>query len=112
MVEYFVVLAPAASSDEVRMWLADVGGRTLQAYGERALVVELPDDAPVDTADASGISGIFQGPVPDDIGDLDEVARIGAAAWNLRQSTEFQDSRQKRIGEGRSWGSEDVDREG
>ncbi len=112
MVECFVVLAPAASPDDVRTWLADAGGRPIQAYGDRVLVVELPDDAAVEAADASGIARIYRGPVPEDVSDLDEVARIGVAAWNLRQSAAFQDARRTRVGEGRSWGDEDVEPEG
>jgi hypothetical protein len=112
MVEYFVVLAPAASPDDVRAWLAAAGGRLGQAYGDRALVVELPEGAAAPFTETPEIVGIYRGPVPEDLGSLDEVAQIGVAAWNMRQSAAFQRSRRTRIGEGRSWGDEEVEPEG
>lgn len=112
MVEYFVILAPGASPDSVRGWLAGAGGRLVQAYGDRALVVELPAGAADLPASVGDIGGIYDGPIPDDVGDLDDVARMGVAAWNLRHSTEFRRSRQARIGEGRSWGDEEAEPEG
>jgi hypothetical protein len=112
MVEYFVVLAPAASPGRVRAWLAEAGGRAVQAYGDRALIVELPEGAEDRSPAAVGIVGIHKGPVPEDLSDLDEVGRMGAAAWNLRQSPAFDRSRRTRIGEGRSWGDEEAEPEG
>ena len=111
MAEYFVVLAPAASPDDVRAWLAAAGGRPVQAYGDRALVVELPEGATAGSAEAPEMR-MFKGPVPDDLGGLDEVAQMGVEAWNLRQSPAFQRSRRTRIGEGRSWGDEEAEPEG
>jgi hypothetical protein len=112
MVEYFVILAPAASPGSVRAWLAEAGGRAVQAYGDRALIVELPDGAEDRFPAVAGIVGIHTGPVPEDLSDLDEVGRMGAAAWNLRQSPAFGRSRRTRIGEGRSWGDEEAEPEG
>jgi hypothetical protein len=113
MVECFVVVDAAASSDDVHAWLAAIGGRQLQTYGERALVVELPEDA-ADSAPttAPGIVRVFAGPVPDDVGDLDDTARLGVAAWNTRRSATFRRSREERRGEGRSWGDEEAEPEG
>ena len=112
MAEYFVVLAPAASPDDVRTWLDVAGGRAVQAYGDRALVVELPEGAVAGSAEMSEIASVYEGPVPEGLGGLDEVARMGVQAWNLRQSAAFQRSRRTRIGEGRSWDDEDADPEG
>lgn len=112
MVEYFVILVPGASPDGVRAWLAAAGGRLIQAYGQRALLVELPDGAAARHAWTEGIVGVFDGPVPDDLGELDEMATMGVAAWNLRQSARFRRSRETRIGEGRSWGDEEAEPEG
>ena len=112
MVEYLVVLAPAASPDDARAWLADAGGRLVQAYGDRALVVELPEGAAAGSAETPEFVGIYEGPVPEDLGGLDGVARVGVQAWNMRQSAAFQRSRQTRIGEGRSWGDEEAEPEG
>jgi hypothetical protein len=112
MVEYFVFLAPAASRDIVRAWLAAVGGREVQAYGDRALIVELPEGAEDRNAAAAGIVGIHSGPAPEDPVGLDEVGRMGLAAWNLRHSPAFDRSRRTRIGEGRSWGDEEAEPEG
>ena len=109
MVECFVVVDPAASFDDVRAWLAAIDGRALQTYGERALVVELPEGV---AATAPGIARVFAGDVPDDVGELDEVARLGVAAWNTRRSAAFRRSRQERRGEGRSWGDEEAEPEG
>jgi hypothetical protein len=111
MVEYFVVLAPAAAPDDVRAWLSAAGGRSVQAYGDRALVVDLPEGEVAGSAEVPEMA-IYRGPVPEDLGGLDEVARMGVAAWNLRQSAAFQRSRQTRIGEGRSWGDEEAEPEG
>jgi hypothetical protein len=112
MAEYFVVLAPAASPDDVRAWLAAIGGRLVQAYGDRALVVELAEGGTAGEAETPEMVRVFEGPVPEDLGDLDEVARLGVQAWNLRQSAAFQRSRRTRIGEGRSWGDEEAEPEG
>jgi hypothetical protein len=112
MAEYFVVLAPAASSDDVRAWLEVAGGRAVQAYGDRALVVEFPEGGAAGSAETSEIAKVYEGPVPEDLGGLDEVARMGVKAWNLRQSAAFQRSRRTRIGEGRSWGDEEAEPEG
>jgi hypothetical protein len=112
MAEYFVVLAPAASPDDVRAWLAAAGGRPVQAYGDRALVVELAEGGVAASTATPESVRIYEGPVPEDLGGLDEVARMGVQAWNLRQSSAFQRSRRTRIGEGRSWGDEDAEPEG
>lgn len=112
MVEYFVVLSPAASPDEVRMWLAAAGGRPIQAYGDRAMVVELSEGAALASTETPESVGVYEGPVPEDLGGLDEVARLGVAAWNMRQSAAFQRSRRARIGDGRSWGDEEAEPEG
>ena len=112
MVEYFVVLAPAASPEEVPAWLDVAGGRAVQVYGDRALVVEFPEGGAAGSAEAPEIVRIYGGPVPEDLGGLDEVARMGVKAWNMRQSAAFQRSRQTRIGEGRSWGDEEAEPEG
>jgi hypothetical protein len=112
MVECFVVLAPGASSDDVRTWLAAAGGRPIQAYGERALIVELPEEAAVETAGVSDVVTLYEGHVPEDLPGLDEVGRMGAAAWNLRHSEAFQASRRTRVGEGRSWDDEGAEPEG
>jgi hypothetical protein len=112
MAEYFVVVAPAASLDDVRAWLAAAGGRPVQAYGDRALVVELAEGGTVGSAETPDLVRMFKGPVPEDLGGLDEVARMGVEAWNLRQSSAFQRSRRTRIGEGRSWDDEEAEPEG
>jgi hypothetical protein len=112
MTEYFAVVNPAASPDDVRAWLAAAGGRSVQSYGDRAMVVDLPERLATGPSEAPGIVTIYDGPVPDELGGLDEVARMGVAAWNLRQSEGFQESRRARIGEGRSWGGEGTDPEG
>jgi len=79
MVEYFVILAPAASPGSVRAWLAEAGGRAVQAYGDRALIVELPDGAEDRFPAVAGIVGIHTGPVPEDLSDLD--------GWERRPGT-------------------------
>jgi hypothetical protein len=112
MAEYFAVLVPDASPDEGRAWLAAAGGRPIQAYGERALIVELPEGWAAEAAEAPETVTLYDGPVPDDLPGLDEVGRLGIAAWNLRHSDAFQRSRRTRVGEGRSWGDEDAEREG
>jgi hypothetical protein len=112
MAEYFAVVSLAAAPDDVHAWLAAVGGRAIQAYGARALVVELPEGAVVEAAETPGVVTIFDGPVPEELGGLDEVGRMGVAAWNLRKSTAFRRSRQTRVGEGRSWGDEEAGPEG
>ena len=112
MAEYFVVVAPAASPDDVRAWLAAAGGRPVQAYGDRALVVELPEREGAASAEPPGIVRIFGGPVPEELGGLDDVAVIGVRAWNMRQTAAFEQSRHTRIGEGRSWGDEEAEPEG
>ena len=109
MVECFVVLAPGASSDDVRTWLASTGGRLIQAYGDRALIVELPDDW---AAEVTEVVTLNEGQVPDDLPGIDEVGRMGVAAWNLRHSDAFQQSRRARLGEGRSWDDESSEPEG
>jgi hypothetical protein len=112
MTEYFAVVSPAASPDDVRAWLVAAGGRSVQAYGDRAMVVELPVGAATGPSEATGVVTIYEGPVPEELGGLDDVARMGVAAWNLRRSEGFQESRRARIGEGRSWGDEGADPEG
>jgi hypothetical protein len=112
MVECFVIPAPEASSDDVRTWLAASGGRLIQAYGDRALIVELPEGAPIETSEGSEIVTLYDDLVPDDLPDLDEVARMGVAAWNVRHSDAFQQSRRARVGEGRSWDDEGAEPEG
>jgi hypothetical protein len=112
MVECFVVLAPGASREAAQAWLAEVDARPLQAYGERALIVELPEGAPIETAEASETVTMYEDRVPEDLPGLDEVGRMGAAAWNLRRSEAFQTSRRTRVGEGRSWDDEPAEPEG
>ncbi len=112
MAEHFAVVTPAASPDDVRAWLAAVGGRSVQSYGDRAMVVELPDGAATEPSESPGIVTLYEGIVPEELGGLDDVARLGVAAWNLRRSTDFRRSRQTRIGEGRSWGGEGTEPEG
>jgi hypothetical protein len=111
MAEYFAVVSLAAAPDDVHAWLAAVGGRVTQAYGPRAMVVELPEGAAVETAETPGVT-IFDGPIPEELGGLDDVGRMGVAAWNLRRSAAFRRSRQTRVGEGRSWGDEEAGPEG
>jgi hypothetical protein len=112
MAEYFAVVSLGAAPDDVQAWLADVGGRPLQTYGARAMVVELPERAAPGVVETPGIITIFDGAVPEELGGLDDVARMGVAAWNLRQSADFRRSRQTRVGEGRSWGDEEAGPEG
>jgi hypothetical protein len=112
MVECFVVLAPAASPDECRVWIAAAGGRLIQAYGDRALIVELPEGWAAESTEASEIVTLYEGRVPEDLPGLDDVGRMGVAAWNVRRSEAFQRSRQTRVGEGRSWGDEEAEPEG
>jgi hypothetical protein len=112
MAEYFAVLVPTASPDSGRAWLAAAGGRVIQAYGERVFVVELPEGGPTSSAEASKTVTLYDGPVPEDLPGLDEVGRMGVAAWNLRQSEAFQRSRRTRVGEGRSWDDEEDEPEG
>ena len=76
------------------------------------MVVELPDGAATEPSESPGIVTLYEGPVPEELGGLDDVARLGVAAWNLRRSTDFRRSRQTRIGEGRSWGGEETEPEG
>jgi hypothetical protein len=112
MVECFVVLAPQASPEDVHTWLAAAGGRSIQAYGERALIVELPEVVDAEAPETSETVTLYGDRVPEDLPGLDEVGRMGAAAWNLRHSEAFQESRRTRVGEGRSWDDEGVEPEG
>jgi len=112
MVEFFVVVSSSSSPDSVRRWLAANGGRPVQAYGERAMIVEFIDSSAARSAGPSDVAAIYEGAVSEDLDGLDEVGRMGVAAWNTRQSAAFRRSRDTRIGEGRSWGDEDAEPEG
>ena len=112
MVEHLVILAFPAAADDVRARLGALGGRVLQVYGPAVWVVESSAEGAEALASEPGIRAVFDGPAPDALAEDDEAARMGIAAWNMRRSPAFQASRRTRIGEGRSWGDEEVEPEG
>jgi hypothetical protein len=101
-------VAGAAVRDEIE----SAGGQLLQAYGTRAWLIRLPAHDAERVAACDGVSGVFDGPVPEELVAGDETARMAVAAWNARQTPEYRAAKVRRVGEGRSWGDADFEREG
>jgi hypothetical protein len=112
MIEHLMILDSATAPGGVRARLATLGGRILQAYGSLVWLVELPAEGAGALASEPGVRAVFTGPAPVAIAGDDEAARMGIAAWNLRQSPPFRASRRRRAREGQSWGDADVEPEG
>ena len=112
MVEHLMVLAPAAAVGPVNERLAALDGRLVQAYGDTAWVVDVASERIGELTQHPDVTGVYDGPAPVELAGTDEAARLGIAAWNMRHSTPFRESRQTRVGEGRSWGDEEFEREG
>jgi hypothetical protein len=106
MSEVLVVLnhvSPRAAQ-QVRKRMATTGGQVRQQYGPEVLIVEAEPEAIRALEAEHDVAGVFTGTVPEDLASqLDETGKLGVAAWNQRQSAEFQQAKQERHGEGLAW---------
>ncbi len=114
MEERIVVLTaddPAAARLAQRQ-LADAA-RIAQQYGPHVFVVEVAPEL-VETLEARpGVVGVYKEAVPDELTDrLDEIGRLGVAAWNERHTAGYRAAKQKRKGEGLPWDHSDYEPEG
>lgn len=112
MVERLMILASPSTADDARSRLLAAGGRLLATYGTTVWIVELPPDTETAFAGDPAVRGVFAGAVPDTVTGADDPARLGIAAWNLRQSPSFRAARRARRGEGRAWDDEGFEPEG
>jgi hypothetical protein len=112
--ERLLILEPGddTTGPDVRAEVESAGGQLLQAYGTRAWLIRLPAHGAARVADHARVEGLFDGPVPEDVAAGDETARLAIAAWNARQGPAYRAAKARRIGEGRSWGDPEFEREG
>ena len=89
------------------------GGHVLQSYGQKVLVVEIPDELEVAISTQRGVLGVYPGNVPSEIsGLLDEPGKLGVLAWNERNSSDFKAAKRHRKGDTLSWDHPDYEPEG
>src|SRR5947208_1124738 len=114
MEERLVVLTaddPAAERLAQRQ-LADAA-HIVQRYGPHVFVVEVAPELVEALEARPGVVGIYKGTVPDEPSKgLDEIGRLGVAAWNERHTAGYQAAKQKRKGEGLPWDHSDFEPEG
>jgi len=85
----------------------------VQRYGPHVLIVEGTSGLVKSLGTHPGVAGIYEGAVPDVLArQLDEVGRLGVAAWNERHSAAYREAKQQRKGEGLPWDHSDAEPEG
>ena len=115
MTEALVVLSPTdPSAAQAARHRASFGGvRVRQSYGPGVLIVEGSPDVTKDLEDSPGVTGVYTGRVPaESTQDLDEMGRLGVAAWNERHKESYRAAKRRRKGEGLSWDHPDYEPEG
>src|SRR5215208_5654769 len=84
-----------------------------QRYGQHVFVVEVAPELLAALQAPSGVVGIYEGTVPDELTNrLDEIGRLGVAAWNERHTAGYHAAKRKRKGEGLPWDDPDFEPEG
>ena len=114
MEERLVILTtddPTAARAAQRQIQADA--RVTQRYGPYVLILDIAPEHAQALETYPGVVGSFEDRVPDDFaGRLDEVGRLGVAAWNERHSAPYRAAKRQRRGEGRPWDDPDAEPEG
>jgi len=112
--EHLLILdaADPTTGADLRHEIESAGGQLLQAYGTRAWLIRLSAHDAERLVARAGVEGLFDGPVPEDLAAGDETAKMAIAAWNARRTPSYRAAKARRIGEGRSWGDRDFEREG
>lgn len=87
--------------------------KVLQAYGSQVLIAQVAPSVKQSLSSLPGVSGVYEGIADAALAErLDEVGRLGIAAWNQRHSPSYRSRKLERPGEGLAWDHPDYEPEG
>ena len=100
-----------AGPDQLTEDLKGTGGRVLQRFGPRVIIVEVPRGT--EHAVRQRLRGGTMAVTPAELPEpptvaLDIVGKLGLAAFELRQSARYAEAKRSRPFEGRRWDTDDA----